>query len=237
MFKFHGKTGHYVSDLGEVKKKRGDGLKVITTGTGGYSTFSANGKTYLLHRVVWETFNGLIPPKLCINHINGIKKDNRLSNLELVTYKENYRHGLKMGLINPSQPAQENGMSKLTNVEYLKIISMIMDGKSNQEISNICGLHPRYISLIRGKKRLLSIWEEYELEHGVHSIPQSGENSKLSLQDRLNLIAELPHFNNKTITDKYNIDPSVVSNIRYKKTWLNIWKIYNEKCNDHSVRK
>lgn len=237
MFKFHGKTGHYVSELGQVKKKRGEGFKVITTGTGGYSNFSANGKNHLLHRVVWEAFNGVIPPKMCINHINGIKNDNRLTNLELVTYKENYHHGLKLGLINPSQPAEKNAMAKLTNEQYLQIINMIMIGKNNQEIANTFNLHPRYISLIRGKKRLLSIWEQYELTHGVYPVPMSGEKSKLSLETRLQILSELPKFTNKFLANKYELDPSVISNIRYKKTWLNIWEIFDKKCNDHSERK
>jgi HNH endonuclease/NUMOD4 motif len=34
-------------------------------------------KVCLLHRVVWEAFNGPIPHKIEINHINGIKIDNK----------------------------------------------------------------------------------------------------------------------------------------------------------------
>lgn len=41
------------------------------------------------HRVVWETWNGSIPQGMHINHINQIKSDNRLSNLEMVTPSEN----------------------------------------------------------------------------------------------------------------------------------------------------
>lgn len=43
----------------------------------------------LLHRVVFRTFNGEIPPDMEVDHINGIRTDCRLSNLRLLTPKQN----------------------------------------------------------------------------------------------------------------------------------------------------
>ena len=45
-----------------------------------------------LHRMVWEAFNGPIPRGLTINHKNGVKSDNRLENLEVMTNLENHIH-------------------------------------------------------------------------------------------------------------------------------------------------
>ena len=50
-------------------------------------------KTYRVHRLVWEAFNGQIPEGLQVNHINEVKTDNRLSNLNLMTAKENTNWG------------------------------------------------------------------------------------------------------------------------------------------------
>ena len=42
-----------------------------------------------IHRVVYETFVGPIPEGFVVDHINDIKSDNRLENLQLLTPKEN----------------------------------------------------------------------------------------------------------------------------------------------------
>lgn len=46
-------------------------------------------KAHYVHRFVWESIQGEIPNDLEINHINEIKTDNRLKNLELVTHQKN----------------------------------------------------------------------------------------------------------------------------------------------------
>ena len=46
-------------------------------------------KTYLSHRFIYECFNGMIEKDKFINHINFIRTDNRLKNLEVVTRSEN----------------------------------------------------------------------------------------------------------------------------------------------------
>ena len=50
-------------------------------------------KDYFVHRLVFEAFNGIIPENMQVNHINEIKSDNRLENLNLMTCKENINYG------------------------------------------------------------------------------------------------------------------------------------------------
>ena len=65
------------------------------------------------HRLVWLCYYGSIDPNLQINHKNGIKTDNRICNLELVTAKENIDHAIRTGL---SDAKVNGGKSK----EYYK---------------------------------------------------------------------------------------------------------------------
>lgn len=47
------------------------------------------GRPIFAHRIVWEKANGPIPAGQMIDHINGIKTDNRIANLRLSTNSQN----------------------------------------------------------------------------------------------------------------------------------------------------
>lgn len=53
-------------------------------------------KTYSVHRVVYESVTGEpIPKGMQVNHRNEAKTDNRFSNLNLMTNKENVNYGTR----------------------------------------------------------------------------------------------------------------------------------------------
>lgn len=55
-------------------------------------------KSFKIAHLVAYNFIGKRPKNLVINHINGIKADNNVDNLEYVTYGENSKHAYKIGL-------------------------------------------------------------------------------------------------------------------------------------------
>lgn len=51
-----------------------------------------------IHRLVWLVYNGLINEGYQINHIDGNKLNNSLTNLELTTPSDNAKHAIENGL-------------------------------------------------------------------------------------------------------------------------------------------
>jgi hypothetical protein len=115
--------GRYqVSNLGRVKSFRNGKQKILRLfKTPRYLavSFYPSGRrvTKKVHRLVMLAFVG--PSNLQVNHINGIKTDNRLENLEYCTSIENNRHALDVGLNNIT--GENNGQSKLSCVEAKQI--------------------------------------------------------------------------------------------------------------------
>ena len=118
-----------------LKKGKPISIRVGTTWNG-YSSvgITKNGKqvSKLLHRVIAESFISNPENKPCVNHKNGIKTDNRLSNLEWVTKSENSKHSFKIGL--QSNKGESHPQSKLKNEDVSKIRNLYKDGFTSYQI-------------------------------------------------------------------------------------------------------
>lgn len=65
---------------------------VVTPTAKGYMRIRLGDQFDYVHRLIWEHVNGPIPKGMHIDHINGVRDDNRIENLRLVTPKENMQH-------------------------------------------------------------------------------------------------------------------------------------------------
>lgn len=54
-----------------------------------YRTTTVKGMRVLVHRLVWEKAHGPIPDGMVIDHINGVRYDNRLENLRCISQRKN----------------------------------------------------------------------------------------------------------------------------------------------------
>lgn len=68
--------------------------KIVGTNNGdGYLTVMINGKNYRLHRLAWLYVYGVFPEQ--VDHINGVRHDNRINNLRDATNKQNMQNQKK----------------------------------------------------------------------------------------------------------------------------------------------
>lgn len=88
----------YDRDSGKLYHKQGQfkGKSVGSLNPQGYlaTTLYKNGKQYyfLLHRLIWVIEGNSFEDGLVLDHVNHDKADNRISNLRMVTHKENSKN-------------------------------------------------------------------------------------------------------------------------------------------------
>lgn len=145
---------HEVSDMGRIKLK---GRVIIRRGNGSYygrkitikekilkPRLENNGyyrlnlrkqdhrQAFSVHRLVCEAFNGPAPEgKTQVDHINGIRTDNRADNLRWTSPMENIHHSINAGRINVV--GSSNPAAKLTDKQVLEICDLLDNSLFYQE--------------------------------------------------------------------------------------------------------
>ena len=153
-----GYEGHYkISNLGRLISLKNNKEKLIKSNlnTQGYPQarllkVGIKQKISRIHRLVAENF---IENKLSlkqVNHINGIKSDNRLENLEWCDNSYNQLHAFKTGLQEPKNGIK-NGMSKMTEQKVLEI-RKLYPKYTQVQLGEMFGVHFSCIGYIVNRK-------------------------------------------------------------------------------------
>lgn len=105
-----------------------------------------------VHRLVAAAFFGGIQDHMQINHKNGVKNDNRISNLELVTCSQNVKHsydelGRKGKNTNPSK-GEKHHNSRFTEEEIRQIRDLYSQGETQKCIAKRFRTGQNHISRI-----------------------------------------------------------------------------------------
>lgn len=119
-----------------------------------------NGKVRLfVHQLITLTFIGECPEGQEVNHINGNREDNRLSNLEYCTHRQNIQHAHETGLTHPQHGSQRYN-AKLNDEDIVFIRKAWRSGIRQDDLAVKFGVSSSLISKICNGKR----WGHIALE-------------------------------------------------------------------------
>ena len=116
-----------------------------------------NGKRpkVFVHRLIAMCFVDGYKPHLTVNHINGIKTDNRPENLEWVTLAQNTKHEWETNLVDLRGEKHPN--HKLTQKQVIHIRKALRLGVPANSLSIIANVSSSIIYLIEKGERWSSI--------------------------------------------------------------------------------
>jgi hypothetical protein len=122
-------------------------------GCGGYVRVVLSHQHALVHRLVAETHIGPCPTGCVVNHKDGDKLNNFVTNLEYVTQKQNIRHAMDAGRWN--QIGETHSQAKLSEKEVLEIRAAKGGRGLGNKLAKKYDVSKHTISLIRLNK----IWQ------------------------------------------------------------------------------
>lgn len=99
-------------------------------------------KYFYIHRLVAEYFIGNLTDGLEINHIDGNKLNNKVSNLEIVSRQENAKHAKETKLYSSGE---SHGLTRLNENQVRAIRELSKRGTSNKEIATMFKLTTKYV--------------------------------------------------------------------------------------------
>ncbi len=148
-----GHKGYYADKGGNVYNKKG--WKLTQSEQGAYYCVSlptnAGIKNFNVHRLIALTFLPTDPNRNVVNHKDGNKHNNKLSNLEWVTDSENQIHSVVV-LRKAAPKGTVNGMHKLTENDVKEIRRLHEVGCSYSTIAKKYNVSVSNISSIINKR-------------------------------------------------------------------------------------
>ena len=162
------KVEYHIDENGNIYSPNTDWNKMFQrTDENGYKNIylylkDGTRKYFKVHRLILNTFKPIENSEnFQVNHINGIKNDNRLENLEWCTRSENLLHAFDTGL--EDKPiGEKNPNHKLSEKEVIEICKMIKNKTPISIIASNYGVTKGTISHIKNKRTWKGITTNFD---------------------------------------------------------------------------
>ena len=170
-----------------------------------------------VHRLVAETWLIRDEEQLEVNHKDGNKKNNTVSNLEWCTHQDNITHAYNTGLLSIGE---SHPISKLKESDVECIIGLFILGLNNQEIANRYNIARGTISKIRQRKTWRHVLPDISFESTSVTNTAGG---KLNA-DKVIEIRKMSKsgVTNSAIANYFKVHNGTIHSILSGKTWKNI---------------
>ena len=137
----------FISSTGLVKNLKGEQRKLTISKYGYFRVGLKGGKrTISVHKLVADAFVSGKKEGLVVNHIDGNKLNNDVSNLEWVTQSYNVKHGFMLGRIHP------RGRMLISDDDFEIILKRIENGEQQKKLAAEYGVSPS--AICKRKKEL-----------------------------------------------------------------------------------
>ena len=150
---------HAINEQGTVIRLRTRKPIKQSVNNGYYQVCLQDKKTYRVHRLVATAFILNPEDKPQVNHIDGDKLNNHVSNLEWVTNDENREHAIANGLwsmigekVRKLQTGETNSSAKLREADVLDIYNKLKQNTPVGVIAKTYGVKHSNISVIKSGK-------------------------------------------------------------------------------------
>jgi len=172
------------------------------------------------HRLVAATFIGNPENKEFVNHKDGNKLNNHVSNLEWVTRQENVDHTMLNGLV-PAMVGVKNGRAILEEYQVVEIYSRLLQGEKSADLAKEFGFEKTTIGNIKRRK---------EWKHVLQDLPKINikfKSEKCS-EDKVHLICKMLEEGKlpTPISKELEVSVDLVYDLKRRRGFSDITQLY-----------
>lgn len=165
--------------------------------------------TRKVHRLVSEVFIDNPLNKREVNHIDGIKTNNSVENLEWVSSRENKQHAWDMGLY--TCVGENHPNAEYSEEDIREICQMLQDGFRQVDIVRLKGVKKGLVTDLNTGRRWASISKDYNFD--IKKIERKSPETVLTIASMLE-----DKMSCKDVSEKLGIPITEIQRIKNRKT-------------------